>query len=110
MSKLFKMTLPIGALLTVKGVTLRYVGDGSFVSQKPLTVLEGVTKVGSQSDEAWPAGTAFENIPFLKLDIVDDDIEGPTRRRVACAWFEQETLEMLRADSSLVTELAGQIA
>ena len=74
---MFQINLPIGTLVTINDHILRHTGSGTFVSDEPIWLIEGVTKDGSGAARAWPTATGFT------IETVENDMDGSMHRRVA---------------------------
>lgn len=75
---MFQFELPVGAVVTIKEKECRYLGNGCFASDRPVSVIEGITADGSEADSQWPE---------LVLLHCMEAFPNPSNRRVVCTWL-----------------------
>jgi hypothetical protein len=93
MANMFQINLPIGTLVTINDHTLRHTGNGAFVSDEPVWLIEGITRDGSDAARAWSALPCHG----VKIEIVDDDMDGLCHRRVATCGLADSNPDLLQS-------------
>jgi hypothetical protein len=103
--EMFQIDLPIGALVSINGHSCRHTGNGKFVSDEPIRLIEGVTKDGSDAARAWPGPTRHPG--FFMIETVESDMDGPSHRNMAIG---ELSCRLVASNPNLGERVDGQAA